>query len=117
MLTLSFIVNLIVLVPLLAGFALAPARMDGVFGAQTDARLILVCLYATIALASLAGLGLLAAGQTAVAIQLGATLFALQVAYKLMTVPMVGLHSPVVITHLLVVAVHLATLWTLWRAT
>ena len=49
MLVLSYAVNLIVLLPLLAAFARQPAAMDAVFGPATDARRILVCLYATIA--------------------------------------------------------------------
>ncbi len=115
MLIVSYSVNLLVLIPLLSAFALNPAHIDPVFGGDTDARRILVCLYATIALVSAVGLGLALSGQTVLATQLGMTLFAMQIAYKLMTVPMVGLASPVVITNLVVVAVHTATLLSLWR--
>lgn len=116
MITLSYVVNLLVLVPLLSAFALQPANMDSVFGPITDARRILVCLYATIAVASIAGLALMTIGETALATQIGLTLFALQIIYKLMTVPMVGLSSPVVLTNLAVVAIHSATLITVWRS-
>ena len=116
MITLSYVVNLLVLIPLLSAFALQPANMDTVFGPVTDARRILVCLYATIAIASIAGLLLLGMGETALATQIGLTLFALQITYKLLTVPLVGLSSPVVFTNLVVVAIHGATLITVWRS-
>ncbi|MEM6310994.1 MAG: hypothetical protein AAF754_13200 [Pseudomonadota bacterium] len=108
--------NLVVLIPLLSAFALQPANMDPVFGPATDARRILVCLYASIALASVAGLTLIAIGEPDLARQIGFTLFSLQIIYKLMTVPMVGLSSPVVITNVTVAAIHTATLITAWRS-
>ena len=114
--TLSYIVNLVVLIPLLSAFALQPANMDPVFGPATDARRILVCLYASIALASVAGLTLIAIGEPDLARQIGFTLFSLQIIYKLMTVPMVGLSSPIVITNVTVAAIHMATLITAWRS-
>lgn len=116
MLTISYVANLAVLLPLLAAFYLAPARMELVFGPATDARSILVCLYATIASASVLGLGLIASGRWDTAVSLAIPLFGLQIVYKLMTVPMVGLTSPVVVTNLVVVAIHSATLLSLTRS-
>jgi len=113
MLIVSFAVNLLVLIPLLSAFAFNPTSMDPVFGADTDARRILVCLYATIALATVVGVGLLALGAPNEARTLGVILFSMQIAYKLMTVPAVGLGSPVVLTNLAVVGVHAVTLFTL----
>ncbi len=113
MLILSFAVNLLVLVPLLSAFAANPAGLDPVFGPDTDARRILVCLYATLALASVTGLVLWGLGAQDAARTLGLVLFSVQIAYKLMTVPAVGLASPVVLTNLAVVGVHAVTLYTL----
>lgn len=116
MINLSYMLNILILFPVLFGLILRPDAMIPAFGGDTDARRILTCLYATIALASFAGLSLMLLGQTALATQLGVTLFALQIVYKLLTFPIVGLQSPVVITNLLVVAVHTVTLLTIWMS-
>lgn len=116
MLTLSYVANLIILIPLLSAFALRPTQMDGVFGAATDARSILVCVYATIALTSLYGLAQLAAGNRNIAVSVGITLFSLQIVYKTMTVIAVGWHSPVVKTNLVIVFIHVITLVALLRS-
>jgi hypothetical protein len=116
MLVLSHVLNLAILIPLIWAFALRPAQMDPAFGPDSDARSILFCLYGTIALVSVVCLVLLAANMQATALNISMTLFAMQIAYKLATVPVVGLQSPVVMTNLVVVAVHTATLIFLWRA-
>lgn len=117
MLILSYALNLLILLPLLAGFAMQPAQMDTVFGPDTDARRILICLYATIALASGAGLFLMIAGRANLALTLGVSLFAVQITYKLLTIPLVGWDSPIVKTNTRVVIIHTMTLLSIWRKT
>ncbi len=43
-------------------------------------------------------------------------LFSVQITYKLITVPMVGISNPVVITNLVVVLVQLIALFALWNS-
>ncbi len=116
MITLSYLVNLAVLLPLLLAFTVAAGRMDAVFGPATDARAILVCIYFAIAVVSAAGLGLIVTGRRDLAVQIAVSLFIVQIIYKLATVYAVGLASPVVVTNLVVVVIHTATLATLWRS-
>lgn len=117
MITLSYCVNLLVLVPLLAAFARGFDGMAPVFGSDTPALRILVCIYAAIAICSAAGLALQAMGRADQAMALGISLFAVQIIYKLLTAWLVGFGSPVVMTNLAVVAVHALTLVSVvWRA-
>ena len=74
------------------------------FRARTDARLILTCVYGAIGVGS-AGLIALHLAQHAWAVPMTVALFSVQIVYKLGTVALVGLGSPVVMTNLLVVAV------------
>ena len=98
--------NVVVLVPVLAGLLAAPRAMDRAFGpGDAPARRILGCVYAAILAASLALLGAQAAGLAGADVP-ALTLFAVQIAYKLLTIPAVGLANPVVATNLLVVLVH-----------
>jgi len=114
MLTLSYLVNILILGPLLISIAQRPERMDPFLGPATDGRRILVCLYMSLAIASVFGLIQLASGYSEAALSLGVSLFSLQILYKLMTVPAVGLQNPVVRTNLVVAIIHIATLLTLW---
>jgi hypothetical protein len=116
MLTISYIANLLVLVPLLYAFAINAPAIGSVFGVETDARRILVCIYAAIAAASALGLCLLGLGKPDLALQMGVTLFALQILCKALTVVIVGPSSPVVQTNLVIAALHVATLTSLWMA-
>ena len=110
MLALSFVVNLAVLAPVLVALMRATPAMDQTFGGDTPARRILAALYGTIALASVAGLLLLVSSQKERALALGVGLFAFQIVYKLMTLPLLGLSHPVVKANLLVIVLHAATL-------
>lgn len=105
----SYVVNLAVLGPLLTAFARKPTAMKAVFGDDSDARRILVSVYAAIAGASIYGLAQGVVGHREEAEATGLRLFSLQIAYKLLTVPLVGIQSPVVRTNLAVVAVHATT--------
>ncbi|MEL7213473.1 MAG: hypothetical protein AAGK92_12480 [Pseudomonadota bacterium] len=94
MIIVSFIVNLVVLVPLLMAFAGQSDAMTSAFGPNTDARRILIAVYAAIALLSAAGLALIAIGHSQAATTLAVGLFSVQVVYKLLTVFLIGLSSP-----------------------
>jgi hypothetical protein len=75
---------------------------------QDAARRILAAIYAAIALASAALLVLdLLDHNVAAWTQ---ALLGVQVVYKLLTVPLVGLRNPVVVSNLGIAAVHLITL-------
>lgn len=101
---LSLWVNVAVLVPVCSGLLLKSPRMDAVFGPWSPARGILLSLYLTIAVAS-AGL-LLWPNLT-----LTGGLLAMQVVYKLITPVTVGtVRNPVVVSNMLIAALHVATL-------
>ena len=109
MLIAALIFNLVVLLPVLVALATAHPGMEAAFGPDTDARRILTCLYAAIAMMS-AVLIALHVAQHVWAVPMTVALFAVQITYKLATVAVVGLSSPVVLTNLAVVAVHLTAL-------
>ncbi|MFD1341340.1 hypothetical protein [Litorisediminicola beolgyonensis] len=109
MIWLSFIVNVVVLVPVLAGIWRDHPRMTEVFGPDTPARRVLACFYATILCASLAALVFPdKAGEIA------HTLFPLQILYKLMSLPALGLRHPVARVNAAVAALHTATMVTFY---
>jgi len=110
MLAFAYGLNILILVPLLLSLYRDTAGMADAFGPDSDARRILACLYATIALVSVYALVQLALDNRSVAIQIAWVLFPVQIIYKLATVPTVGLGSPVVMTNLFVVVVLIATL-------
>lgn len=105
MLIAALILNLIVLVPLLLAFGFQPAAIDQIYGPKTDARGILLCLYVAIAVTSAALIFLWLTGSPH-AKNWTQTLLAMQVLYKLMTVYVIGLHSPVVATNLAIAVFH-----------
>ena len=112
MLIAALILNIVILMPVLIGLAGGSPGMDAAFGPVTDARRILTCVYAAIAVlsAALIGLHLL---QHSWAVPMTVALFAVQITYKLATVPVVGPTSPVVMNNLAVVAIQTAALITL----
>lgn len=114
MLIAALVLNLVILIPLVAALLTGSAGMDASFGTVTDARRILTCIYAAIAVVS-AGLIALHVIEHPRALPMTVALFAVQITYKLTTVPMVGLASPVVVTNLVVVAVQVGVLLALWR--
>jgi hypothetical protein len=109
--TLSHLANVIVvtIIPLMI-LRNAPA-MTAVYGPDTPARRILACLYATIAAASAAALtAQFVFRQPDFSIQSAWVPFPLQIAYKLATVPAVGLRNPVVISNLAIAVLHAMSL-------
>ncbi|MEX0308884.1 MAG: hypothetical protein AB3N17_01425 [Tateyamaria sp.] len=114
MLQVGLILNVLILGPVV--WALVHSGMEGPFGPATDARRILTCVYAAIGLVSVALFALhLSLHEWAVPMTLA--LFAVQITYKLLTVPVVGVSNPVVATNLLVVAVQITAvaIWSLSR--
>lgn len=111
---LALALNIIVLVPVLAVLLLAMPPAERGFGPLTEARLILTAIYSAIALVS-AALMALHLMRHLWAIPMTVALFAVQITYKLITVPLVGLSNPVVIANLGVVAVQTLALALLWR--
>jgi len=107
MLIAALALNIVILFPVVVG--LLGSGMDPAFGPDTDARRILTCVYAAIALVSLGLIALHVAGHSW-AIPMTFALFAVQITYKLATVVAVGLASPVVMTNLLVVAVQVVVI-------
>lgn len=107
--------NIIVLVPVVTVLmsGLTPAEQG--FGPVTEGRLILTSIYMAIVVVS-AALIVLHLMRLIWAMPMSLALFAVQITYKLITVPMVGLANPVVITNLVVVAVQLMALSVLWQA-
>ncbi|MEL6885885.1 MAG: hypothetical protein AAFP87_15340 [Pseudomonadota bacterium] len=109
MLIAALMLNLLILVPLVVSLVGQSTGMEAAFGQTTDARRILTCVYGAIAALSAALIWLHLASHSW-AVPMTVTLFAVQITYKLATVPMVGLGSPVVMTNLLVVAVQVVVL-------
>ena len=111
LIALAFAVNVAVTGTLVALLARRVPRMEVVYGGDTPARRILGCLYGAIGLVSLTGLGLMAAGQAEAAALLAVGLFPVQIAYKLATVPSVGLRHPVVLANLAITVLLVPAWW------
>ena len=110
MIILSHLANVLIVAAVVFGLWRGQPDVDEAFGTDTTARRILGCIYATIGLVSLYALTQLVAGNPQIAFLVGATLFPVQIIYKLFTVFVVGPTNPVVIANLMVAALHSATL-------
>jgi hypothetical protein len=109
MILLSLIVNVLILIPVCIGLIGDVPRISSVYGPDSPARGILLSVYGSILLVSLAllfkPLPILVA-----------PLLLVQVLYKLTTPFTVGgFTNPVVISNLLVAALHLITLYLIFR--
>ncbi len=105
MVTLSLVLNLLVLVPVCFSLLVRASWVDGAFGPESPARGILLSIYLAIGIASA---GLLFAKDPRLALPL----LAVQVLYKGTTPFTVKtLRNPVVISNLLIAAVHAGTLF------
>jgi hypothetical protein len=110
MLTLSLLLNLAVLIPVCAGLMANAGWTQAGYGGAAPARGILLSVYLSIAAAS--ALLLVTGGPRQVAL-----LLLMQVLYKLTTPATVGtFRNPVVLSNLVIAAVHAATLAVLWRS-
>ena len=108
LIALSHTTNVLILVPIVAGLALRVQRLDWVFGPDTTARQILLCLYATILVASA---GALWAGPGAWSVPLAWGLFGAQVLYKTLSLVVIrDKRVPVYWFNLCVAALHVLTL-------
>lgn len=104
MIQLSLIINVLVLIPVTLGLLMDAAWVSNGYGAPSPARDILLSIYGAILLVSL---GLLWKTEP-VAV---AALLVVQVLYKITTPLTVGsFENPVVISNLVIAAVHLGTL-------
>ena len=104
MIRLSLLLNIAVLIPVCVGLLLDAAWVVHAFGAATAARGILLSVYGAILIVST----VLLLRQEAMLV---APLLLVQVIYKLTTPLTVGsLQNPVVISNIVIAAVHLATL-------
>ena len=112
---LALALNIFILLPVLGMLMFNPSQADATFGPPTDGRLILTSVYMAIALIS-AILMVMHFKHMAWAVPMTVALFCVQITYKLITVPMVGLSSPVVITNLVVVVVQMIVLGLLWMS-
>ena len=101
---LSFILNTAVTFVISSGIWRNHPGMAEVYGPDTPARRILGCVYLTIGLISLYALLQMILGRADVALTIAATLFPLQIIYKLMTAYAVRLLHPVVIANLCISA-------------
>jgi len=115
MLIAALILNIAILAPVIWALATVSPGMDAAFGPETDARRILTCVYAAIAMVSAALIGLHSLGHVW-AVPMTLALFGVQISYKLATVWVVGVSNPVVMTNILVVVVQIATVLVALRA-
>ena len=107
--------NVLVLVPVVSALLLDLSHAEQSVGPVTNGRLILTSIYIAIAVVS-AALIAMHLKRLAWAIPMSVALFSVQITYKLITVPMVGISNPVVITNLVVVLVQLIALFALWNS-
>lgn len=110
MLAVSLSLNIVVLVPVLAVLVANGRAAQNAWGDDTAARRILAAIYAAILLASVFLLGAHLLDHKVLA--WAQALLGVQVVYKLLTAPFVGLRNPVVISNLGIAAVHMVTLAT-----
>ena len=104
----SLAVNIAVLVPVLYDFM--GGTQDAAFGPDASARRILICVYAAILVLSAVLLAWPAARTP-----LLPGLLTVQVAYKILTVPLLGIGHPVAAANLAIAAVHAVTLTAILR--
>ena len=109
-LALNVVILLPVVTAMLTGFPYDPIHL----GPTTDGRLILTSIYASIAIVS-AMLIVFHMKNKSWAVPMTVAMFCVQIVYKLITVPLVGLDNPVVMANLFVVVVQTFALWALWK--
>ncbi|ESQ73788.1 hypothetical protein [Asticcacaulis sp. AC402] len=108
MLLVSLALNIMVLVPVLGVLAANGRAAEYAWGSDTAARRILAAIYAAILFASVT----LLAGHLLKydVLAWAQALLAIQVVYKVLTAPFVGLRNPVVLSNLGIAIVHATTL-------
>lgn len=110
MMTISLVVNAVVLVPVCAGLLRNRSWAQECYGPETASRGILLSVYTAILICSIVLLVRRNPSEVAV-------LLAVQVLYKVITPFAVGsLGNPVVISNLVIAGLHTLTLWVTFRA-
>lgn len=99
---LSFIANAAITFAVSAGIWRNHPGMTEVYGSDTPARRILACVYLSIGLISLYAILQMMMGREDIALGIAATLFPLQILYKLLTAFAIRALHPVVIANLCV---------------
>ena len=108
MISLSLLLNIAVLIPVCLGLATNASWARQSYGEDSPARGILLSIYISIAIASVALLAI-SIPEAAVA------LFFVQIVYKVTTPFTVrSIKNPVVISNLFIAGVHILTLITVW---
>lgn len=106
----SLLINIVVLVPVCVGLLRDDKWVTEAYGGRTQARGILLSIYAAILFLSVL---LLVTGDARMAF----TLLLMQVIYKVTTPLTTGsFRNPVVISNLLIAAFHSITLYTIFRS-
>lgn len=108
MLVISLLLNIVVLVPVLVVLSRNGPAATRAWGVDTPARRILAAIYAAILLGSIGLLALMAFGTGILA--WAQALLAIQITYKILTVPFAGLRNPVVLSNIAIAIVHSVTL-------
>lgn len=115
MIWISLAINILVLVPVCAGLLGNMSWTQSAYGAPSAARGILLSIYLAILVVSILLALLLAISPSSQWTDMAIALFAVQVAYKVTTPFTVGtLRNPVVISNVLIAAVHAATISVTW---
>jgi hypothetical protein len=113
MLTISTILNIVVLVPVISVILLDLVQVERVWGENQPSRQILVSIYIAILISTIALFFL--KGQTKLIIAV--TIFSMQIIYKTLTAVLVvnALSNPVVLSNLAINIVHLSTLFVIFK--
>jgi hypothetical protein len=113
MLSISTILNIVVLVPVISVILLDLIQVERVWGENQPSRQILVSIYIAILISTLALFFL--KGQTKLIIAV--TIFSMQIMYKTLTAVLVvnALSNPVVLSNLAINIVHLSTLFVIFK--
>jgi len=110
MLFIALCLNLVVLTPVCLGLLRNTPAMGQVYGPKTPARGILLSVYLAIWVVSFAALLLAALGHSELTWEIAWPLFAVQITYKIITWPIVGLSNPVVVSNLVITLILAAAL-------
>ncbi len=108
MITISLIINILVLIPVCTGLITDASWATASYGELTPARGILLSVYLAILVVSVF---LLFHPDP----KLVATLLAVQIIYKLTTPFVVGISNPVIISNILIALFHIGTVFAIWR--
>lgn len=101
--------NVIILTPIVSGFLTGFPFVSKSLGPLTDGRLVLTSVYAAIAIVSAMLIAVHLRGSEW-AVPMTVAMFAVQIVYKAITVPLVGIASPVVMANVFVIFVQMIVL-------